>query len=441
MISYKKYLVYLTVCTICCFSLPLKAQEKLTAIVGATVIDVDNFGNTTNDIKDAVVLIHDGKVVSVQKAKPPKDAILIQAKGKYIVPGLIDVFGALNDQSYANAYLYMGVTTVMPLGDERRGPIFWNANPSPRLIKQRGLRPAATDSIPADKEKIKFLIDSLVHTGVQVIMIGYNPRPQTVKWIVEYCKQLHLPTIGELGYTSYEEAVRLGVNAFVHDTRYMADILPDTARLKYNQAPFGKSASFYYDYVISLPHLLHNEKLNKLARLYAAPNVGLIPTASLVYYPFLPFATNLWKEEAATIINDSLLHEPVDKTTGRYKFPASRAKAVRQLYSIDSFLATKNVHYITGSGTDVFGTMPGISLHTELKIFTSFGMTKRQALAAATNNFSLIMGWTHIGKIEKGRRADILVLDENPLKDIENLKKIRLLFLDGKLIERTSLHK
>lgn len=112
-----------------------------------------------------------------------------------------------------------------------------------------------------------------------------------------------------------------------------------------------------------------------------------------------------------------------------------------QLYAIDSFFASKGIHYLTGSGADVFGTMPGISLHTEMEIFSSFGMTNRQVLAAATNNFSLIMGWTNIGKVEKGRQADLLVLDGNPLENLENLKKIRYLFLNGMLIDRNTLLK
>lgn len=440
--SFKKYFHILNLAIFACLSTAAIAQQKITAIVGATIIDVDDFGNSSKDIRNATVLLQDGKIKGVYTNKRiPADARVINAKGKYIIPGLIDIFGALNNQSYANAYLYLGVTTIMPLGDPRRGPVFWNANPSPHLIKQRGLRPDATDSIPADKEKIKFLIDSLVSTGVKVIMIGYNPRPQTLKWIVDYCKKLHLPTIGELGYTSYAEAVKAGVNAFVHNTRYTADILPDTARFFYNVKPFGKPGSFYYDYILTLPDITKNERVNKLANLYSKSGVGLIPTSSLIYYPFLPFAKNLWKEDVAAILNDSLIHEPLDKATGKYKFPASRAKAVMQLYAIDSFFASKGIHYLTGSGADVFGTMPGISLHTEMEIFSSFGMTNRQVLAAATNNFSLIMGWTNIGKVEKGRQADLLVLDGNPLENLENLKKIRYLFLNGMLIDRNTLLK
>jgi imidazolonepropionase-like amidohydrolase len=96
---------------------------------------------------------------------------------------------------------------------------------------------------------------------------------------------------------------------------------------------------------------------------------------------------------------------------------------------------------LTGSGTDAFGTLPGISLHTELAMLSSFGLTNRQVIAAATGNFALLWGWTHLGKIAPGREADILVLEANPLDSLENLKRIHMLWLDGQLIQPEKLLK
>jgi imidazolonepropionase-like amidohydrolase len=67
------------------------------------------------------------------------------------------------------------------------------------------------------------------------------------------------------------------------------------------------------------------------------------------------------------------------------------------------------------------------------------GLTNRQVLAAATNNFSLLWNWKHIGKIEAGRDADILVLTGDPTKSIENLKKIDVLMVKGRLVDRKEL--
>ena len=58
--------------------------------------------------------------------------------------------------------------------------------------------------------------------------------------------------------------------------------------------------------------------------------------------------------------------------------------------------------------------LPGISLHTELELLVRLGLSSREALAAATNNYSLQFGWNELGQITPGRRADILVVDGDP---------------------------
>jgi imidazolonepropionase-like amidohydrolase len=99
------------------------------------------------------------------------------------------------------------------------------------------------------------------------------------------------------------------------------------------------------------------------------------------------------------------------------------------------------VHYITGSGADAFGTLPGISEHIEIEMLHQYGLSNRQAIAAATGNPSLFNHWPDIGLIEKGRNADLLLLAANPLDDLENLKKIDMLWLNGQLIDRPALLK
>jgi len=103
-----------------------KAQQQTTALVGATIIDVSNYGNNANDRRDAVVIFRNGKIIQVGSKKTIKitaGTTVIDITGKYIIPGLIDGFSALNNQGQANAHLYMGVTTIsggVPW-DERRG--------------------------------------------------------------------------------------------------------------------------------------------------------------------------------------------------------------------------------------------------------------------------------------------------------------------------------
>jgi imidazolonepropionase-like amidohydrolase len=90
-------------------------QREKMAIVGATLIDVSGYGRSTNDVRDSVVLIDDGKINVAGPASRvpiPSGTLRIDAYGKFLIPGLIDGFGALRTQAFGNAYLYEGVTTV-----------------------------------------------------------------------------------------------------------------------------------------------------------------------------------------------------------------------------------------------------------------------------------------------------------------------------------------
>ena len=62
-------------------------------------------------------------------------------------------------------------------------------------------------------------------------------------------------------------------------------------------------------------------------------------------------------------------------------------------------------------------------------------------LAAATNNYALQFNWNELGQIAPGRRADILVLDADPTKNIWNVRRITTLILDGNLLDRDALLK
>ena len=257
------------------------------------------------------------------------------------------------------------------------------------------------------------------------------------------CKRNNIATIGELGLCSYSEATAAGIQSFVHTSRYSADILVDSVRNAYSTAPFGTPARLYYEYLSKDSQFINKPKFQSLSTLYTNNPVGLIPTASMLVYPEMNFAKNPWNEKAASIIDEKDIdHEPLDKLTGKRKNPNEfRGKAAPSLFLIDQTLAKAGAHFLTGSGTDAFGTIPGVSFHTELEMFSRFGLTNREVISAATHNFSILYNWKHIGKIEKGREADILVLKNNPLLSLDNLKSIDLLILDGKIIDINTLLK
>ena len=96
------------------------------------------------------------------------------------------------------------------------------------------------------------------------------------------------------------------------------------------------------------------------------------------------------------------------------------------------------------TGTDVPGayTYPGFSLHDELALFVQTGFSPLEALQAATINPAKFLGLDKsLGTIEKGKFADLVLLDANPLENIANTKKISAVIVNGRYLPKESLHK
>jgi hypothetical protein len=428
-------------------TLPGVAAAADLVLAGATLIDVSSFGSSTADIKDSVVLVRDGRVAAAgprNEVKIPAGAQVIDVSGKYIVPGLNDAFSTLNNQAQANAYLYMGVTSIVGLGEPpggRRGPLFLDAQPSPRIFL---LDEDWSDNAPASEAELNREIDALARSGVKVLLLYYNLTPQQVRVIARRARERGMATIGELGLTTYAEGIQAGVNAFVHTSRYSLDVAPPDLRKEVAEAPFGPPRIKYYRYLVGLAP--DDPALQRHAAALASGRVGLIPTASLNYLE-LPGHANPWKEPIAAILDPKDIHLPADPATGerdkpdpgadpRDGFPPGVAEAMLKL---DEQYRKAGAKFVAGSGADAFGTMPGISLHTELELLTRIGLTPRQALAAATSNFGELFGWSQVGQIKPGSNADLLVLDENPVQDIGHLKKIRMIILNGEVLDRDRL--
>jgi adenine deaminase len=116
-------------------------------------------------------------------------------------------------------------------------------------------------------------------------------------------------------------------------------------------------------------------------------------------------------------------------------------QSAMRLWRINQAIFSAYPHYLAASGAPAMGTMPGISLHTELEMLVRIGLSPREALAAATNNYSLQFGWNELGQIAPGRRADVLVLDADPTTSVWNVRRITTLIVDGNVMDRDALLK
>ena len=90
----------------------------------------------------------------------------------------------------------------------------------------------------------------------------------------------------------------------------------------------------------------------------------------------------------------------------------------------------------------VWYVFPGFSLHDELELFVKAGLSPMEALQTATLNPATYLGLIDmVGTIEQGKKADLVLLEANPLENISNTKRITSVILDGQLIQKASLDK
>jgi hypothetical protein len=179
-----------------------------------------------------------------------------------------------------------------------------------------------------------------------------------------------------------------------------------------------------------------------------------------MYYVNLPDHRNLWKEPAAQLLDPSRMFNPSDRATGEVNYPlapwtrhlpnsaqrwmeeSQRKKAEQsalRLWHINQSIFAAFPHYLAATGASAFGTMAGISMHTELEMLVRLGLSPREALAAATNNYAIQFGWNELGQVAPGRRADILVVDGDPTTNIWNARRISGLIIDGNVVDRDGL--
>lgn len=469
-----------------CFAgaLPAHSQPEPTPIsvplvlTGGTVIDLSNWGHSARDLTNAVVIIRDGRITDVGAAAEvaiPKDAQIIDCTGKFLIPGLVDGFAGMNSQAQANANLYMGVTTVVARADSQRGFIDFNAQPSPHIypIDTVGvtdnwsllarhpewvskLREGAHPVELNPQDTARQMADTAL-LGTRVLLLTPHLTAANSQWIIAHAHEMGLATYGIFVSTPYRVGVEAGIDALICMDRYGLGVIPDELQGPLVDDPDGPSAATAYDYSERIPPT--DARLRNYAQFLAAHHAALMPAFSL-YYVELPGHRDLWKEPAAALLDPGRMYEPTNPATGNMIYPlpswsrhfpamAQRwleqdeqkkaGQAALRLWRINETIFSAFPHYLAGSGADAMGTMPGISMHTELELLVRLGLSPREALAAATNNYALQFGWNELGLIAPGRRADILVVDGDPTINIWNARRISTLILNGEILDRNAL--
>lgn len=402
-----------------------RAATTALAIVGATVIDVDAQGRSTRDLRDAVVLIRDGRILAVgPRSTPiPRGARIVDASGEFITPGLIDGFGALRSQRFADAYLFEGVTSVFvlqgPPSDDGEAAIA-TVSDGPRVF-----RAAASGKADA-------------------LFAGVTTEPGQLARLVAQAKAHGRSVFGEMAATSYPQAIQAGVKVFIRSDHYLTAFAAPSVASAYAAEPRSPAAGPAFRAPCDLDPA--DPRVHDFARQLAASGVALMPILSIEATADDVGGPNPWDTEASAFVTPADLDSPVDPATGARPYLEAHADRRHALQAcartrrrLDSALHREGVEYLAGSGAPAFGILPGGGLHQEIVLLQSLGLTPREALASATSNLADAFGWRNVGRVAPGRFADLLVLNSDPRDDVAALHDIALVVKGGRIVDRARL--
>ena len=455
-----------------CFFGCSKPAGSILAVTHVTVIDATGAPARP----DMTVLTNDRKIAVVggfSSVSIPRNAQIIDASGKFLIPGLVDSHVHLTAAGEPNGsrefflplLLANGITTVRDMGGyleslvplrrdirrgKRLGPEIFFAGPyldgSPPSFQPSLV---VTNAVGAAED-----VHTLVQQGVDFIKVQSILSRDAYFAIAQAARREHIPFAGHVpDRVTAAEASDVGQKSVEHLTGVLRACSSEEPRLMREQFQAGpKNAT---------PECSHAREMQwerELLQTYSNTQAGALIT-KFVYnrtwqVPTLILLRNDAYPEPETDSPDDPLLQFVPRTI------AAKWKQVRltqdKLSSASDFelreeLLAQSMHVVAqmeSSGVPILaGTdsaapyvIPGFALHEELELLVKAGLSPMQALEAATKNPADFLGKSETqGTIEAGKNADLLLLDSDPLEDVRNTRRIRAVILGGRLLDRSML--
>jgi len=430
------------------------------AITDVTVIDVADGGRLAGQ----TVVIRGTRIAAVgtvTRVPVPRGARVIDGRGKFLIPGLWDVHVHSPPDPEARAVFLPlevanGVTGVRhmwgtPAVLQQRADVAGGTLVGPRMVVGSplvdGPRPMWRGSLTAETEADgRRLVDSLRQRGYDFVKV-YQFLPRAAYFgIAGEARRRGIPFAGHVPFSvSAAEAADVGQHSIEHAMNLTITCSRAEDRLR------AELAAAAADTGLALPeHFVllargESEPLATYDEARCAPVFAKLASNGTWVVPTLVL------HRAHARLRDSATH--ADPRL-RYMSPATRATwtaaargGIPGAETIDHGItrvigALRRARVGILAGTDALNpyVYPGFSLHDELALLVGAGLTPLEALRAATLDPARFLDATDsLGTVAPGQLADLVLLDADPLADIQNTRKIRAVVLNGRLLDRVAL--
>ncbi len=419
------------------------AQDDVYAIMNVNIIPM----TTTNTvIENATIVIEGNKILSINKPIPSQ-AKTIDGKGKWLIPGLIDMHvhnladinlsssyptkGATlftDNQDFMLLYVANGVTTTFELSARvehfgQRNEIIKGKVIGPRIalaiLVEGGDGPGNVADTPSDGRQMVRIAKA---QGYEFIKLYSRLNIETYKALIDEAYKQGMKVVGHIPNAfkgRIEEAFVPHFDMVAHAEEYAKQTDSFT---EHDAKRFAKLAKANGTWLT--PTLITMEMIARQARSLDA--VRSLPTLQYVH----PLLQSKW----LTSNNYSTGTNPervayFEKLT---KFHVLLVKAFKDA----------GVPMVAGTDAGTSGVVWGFSLLDELELLVTAGLTPEETLTSATRLPATWLGIDDkIGTVEVGKYADLILLDANPLDDIKNTRKISGVFVNGRWVAKQKIDK
>ena len=393
------------------------------AIVGARLID----GTGRAAVEDATVVVRDGRIVSAGSAPPPAGMRILHAEGKSILPGLWEMHSHYSGVEFGPALLAAGVTTARDCGGEFgflttiRDAIAAQHVLGPRLLLAGlidaggplgfGLVDAET---PAEGVAA---VDLYAQHHFQQIKVYTQLQPDVLRAIAA---EAHLKGMTVTGH----------VPAAVDTFEGIADGMDQVNHLQFithSMLPPNAPPDAVLD--------LNSDRAQKLIALLKEKQIVVDPTAGwgeMAGHPKTIDAATFEPGLNAAPYSTAAKFRSMGTATDEAKF---HARLEVNLRVIDA-LYKAGVPIVAGSDTGLIG----YGLDRELELYVEAGMTPMAAIQTATLNAARAMRLDReSGTIQPGKRADLVLIDGNPLTNISDIRRVSKVITEGRMYDSKEL--
>ena len=409
-------------------------RAQTAAFVGVNVVPMDRERVLTGQ----TVIIREGRIAEIgpdNKTSVPGEALRIDGRGKYLLPGLADLHVHLQMDEKDNLALFdlllaNGVTTILNL----------YGTPSHLQLRDRLRRGA--------------LLGPALYTSGPYISNAPNPPPaaEDVERMVSAQKQAGYDIIkihGEFSREAYSKLFEVARRERIRVVGHAPRNLGIEALLEERQHAVAHSEEYLYAYFFKLPP--ENDKAAKIpsiAQATAKAGVWVIPNLTAYKGIWLqakdigpvlkrpevqfvpPGIAEDWQPDRNTYVRRFNNPQAVERFEQNYRLLEKLVKGFRDA----------GVRMLAGTDTPIPSVVPGFSLHDELADLVAAGLTPYEALQTATTNAAeFLETLEQTGTIAVGKRADLILLDSNPLKDIRNTTKRAGVMVGGRWLPHTEL--